>query len=104
MDQNQLSTHTHTHRPLAKKLAECGVFGVASDEYLNYALENRKRLTTSWTQDGDKLVVDYLERYKQAKNTKHGRTSASKPSNKTQGHLSTAKTDNMSKITAIPES
>lgn len=28
--------------PLAKKLKECGVFGVSSDEYLNYALNNRK--------------------------------------------------------------
>ncbi len=30
--------------PLAKKLEECGVFGVASDECLNYALENRKEV------------------------------------------------------------
>jgi hypothetical protein len=28
--------------PLAKKLKQCGVFGVSSDEYLNYALENRR--------------------------------------------------------------
>lgn len=28
--------------PLANKLKECGVFGVSSDEYLNYALENRR--------------------------------------------------------------
>ena len=27
--------------PLAKKLKECGVFGVSSDEYLNYAIKNR---------------------------------------------------------------
>lgn len=27
--------------PLAKKLSECGVFGVSSDEYLNYAVRNR---------------------------------------------------------------
>ena len=27
--------------PLAKKLKECGVFGISSDEYLNYALANR---------------------------------------------------------------
>jgi hypothetical protein len=26
---------------LAKKLETCGVFGVSSDEYLSYALENR---------------------------------------------------------------
>ena len=28
--------------PLAKKLKDCGVFGVSSDEYLNYAEKNRK--------------------------------------------------------------
>ena len=27
--------------PLAKKLKECAVFGVSSDEYLNYAMQNR---------------------------------------------------------------
>jgi len=34
--------------PLAKKLQECGVFGVAGDEYLQYALENRKE----WEEKG----------------------------------------------------
>jgi len=29
--------------PLAKKLKDCGVFGVSSDEYLNYAEKNRVR-------------------------------------------------------------
>lgn len=28
--------------PLAKKLKDCGVFGVSSDEYLNYAQRNRE--------------------------------------------------------------
>lgn len=28
--------------PLATKLKECGVFGVSSDEYLNYVLENHQ--------------------------------------------------------------
>ena len=28
--------------PLAKKLKDCGVFGVSSDEYLNYAEKNRR--------------------------------------------------------------
>lgn len=31
--------------PLAKKLKDCGVFGVSSDEYLNYAERNRKGKT-----------------------------------------------------------
>ena len=38
--------------PLARKLKECGVFGVSSDEYLNYALKNRaeweRRLLLRW--------------------------------------------------------
>ncbi len=32
--------------PLAKKLDECKVFGVASDECLNYAINNRKEWET----------------------------------------------------------
>ena len=43
--------------PLANKLKECGVFGVASDEYLNYALENRNE----WVQKGEGIVEQYLE-------------------------------------------
>lgn len=38
--------------PLAKKLKECGVFGVSSDEYLNYALENRRE----WASKGEDVV------------------------------------------------
>lgn len=38
--------------PLAKKLKECGVFGVSSDEYLNYALSNR----AEWEEKGKQLV------------------------------------------------
>lgn len=41
--------------PLAKKLKECGVFGVASDEYLNYAMANR----TEWEQKGHAVVEEY---------------------------------------------
>jgi hypothetical protein len=38
--------------PLAKKLNECGVFGVSSDEYLNYALKNRGE----WERKGQEVV------------------------------------------------
>ena len=38
--------------PLAKKLKECGVFGVSSDEYLNYALQNR----AEWEERGEAIV------------------------------------------------
>ena len=46
--------------PLAKKLAECGVFGVSSDEYLNYAEENRKE----WAQKGKDIVASMARKYK----------------------------------------
>mmetsp|Transcript_12927 Transcript_12927/g.30656 ORF Transcript_12927/g.30656 Transcript_12927/m.30656 type:complete len:1240 (-) Transcript_12927:54-3773(-) len=45
--------------PLAKKLKECGVFGVASDEYLNYAEANREE----WERKGLDMVAKYLEDY-----------------------------------------
>jgi class 3 adenylate cyclase len=38
--------------PLAKKLKECGVFGVSSDEYLNYAMRNRGE----WERTGQAVV------------------------------------------------
>ncbi|KAL3923643.1 MAG: hypothetical protein SGILL_001541 [Bacillariaceae sp.] len=42
--------------PLAKKLKDCGVFGVSSDEYLQYALNNRKE----WEQKGEAVVNDLV--------------------------------------------
>eukprot|EP00980_Cylindrotheca_fusiformis_P011198 scaffold2563_cov124-Cylindrotheca_fusiformis.AAC.29 len=46
--------------PLAKKLQSCGVFGVSSDEYLNYAKANRDE----WVHKGEALVKEYLEKYR----------------------------------------
>ena len=48
-----------TSIPLAKKLKECGVFGVSSDEYLNYALENRQE----WEAKGEGIVKSLIEKY-----------------------------------------
>jgi hypothetical protein len=45
--------------PLAKKLDECGVFGVSSNEYLNYAMKNRQE----WEGKGKEIVADMLEKY-----------------------------------------
>ena len=42
--------------PLAKKLDECGVFGVSSHEYLNYATANRDE----WVREGEQLVRQFL--------------------------------------------
>ena len=44
--------------PLAKKLKECGVFGVSSDEYLNYAMKNREE----WIVKGQEIVEQMLEK------------------------------------------
>ena len=45
--------------PLAKKLKECGCFGVSCDEYLNYATTNRKE----WEAKGKAVVQGYLADY-----------------------------------------
>jgi hypothetical protein len=45
--------------PLAKKLQSCGVFGVASDEYLSYALNNREE----WQRKGREVVKQMLMAY-----------------------------------------
>ena len=47
--------------PLAKKLKECGVFGVSSDEYLQYALQNREE----WKRKGRVVVQGYIQRQSQ---------------------------------------
>ena len=43
--------------PLAKKLKECGVFGVSSDEYLNYAQKNRQE----WEIRGQEIVASMVQ-------------------------------------------
>ena len=43
--------------PLAKKLKDCGVFGVSSGEYLGYALKNREE----WEMRGQEVVAAMQE-------------------------------------------
>ena len=49
--------------PLTKKLKECGVFGVSSDEYLQYAISNRNE----WEEKGEamtqRLINEVREEY-----------------------------------------
>ena len=45
--------------PLAGKLKECGVFGVSSDEYLQYAVANRRE----WESKGEEVVKQNTEKY-----------------------------------------
>ncbi|KAL7580183.1 hypothetical protein ACA910_012934 [Epithemia clementina (nom. ined.)] len=52
--------------PLAKKLKDCGVFGVTSDEYLIYAEQNRKE----WIVKGEAVVAEMLEEVKQSSSSK----------------------------------
>jgi hypothetical protein len=44
--------------PLAKKLTGCGVFGVASAEYLNYATVNKDE----WKVKGKEEIAGYLQK------------------------------------------
>lgn len=46
--------------PLAKKLKECGVFGVSSSEYLDYAQNNRKE----WEEKGKSVVEEMIVKVK----------------------------------------
>ena len=46
--------------PLAKKLKDCGVFGVSSDEYLQYAQNNRNE----WEEKGKEVVNELIEKVK----------------------------------------
>jgi hypothetical protein len=48
--------------PLAKKLDTCGMFGVSSDEYLNYATANRHE----WEMKGIRIVEEMAEKYSSA--------------------------------------
>jgi class 3 adenylate cyclase len=55
----ELGFFDHYIIPLAKKLKDCGVFGVSSDEYLNYAMENRNE----WESKGKKVVAMLIAKY-----------------------------------------
>lgn len=45
--------------PLAQKLKDCGVFGVSSEECLNYAKENRRE----WAEKGEMIVQELVESF-----------------------------------------
>jgi 3'5'-cyclic nucleotide phosphodiesterase len=52
--QGELDFYDYYIIPLAKKLKECGVFGVSSTEYLQYALSNR----SEWQSRGKEIVAE----------------------------------------------
>jgi 3'5'-cyclic nucleotide phosphodiesterase len=51
--------------PLAKKLRECGVFGVSCDEFLDYAKDNRME----WEMKGREIVREVVEALKEQDRT-----------------------------------
>lgn len=51
--EGEINFFNHYIIPLAKKLKQCGV-GVASDEYLNYAVHNRDE----WIEKGEAIVAE----------------------------------------------
>ena len=60
--------------PLAKKLKDCGVFGVSSDEYYNYAIRNREQ----WECFGEEIVAMMAERFKPKQGLDRGATGMSR--------------------------
>lgn len=72
--------------PLAKKLKDCGVFGVSSDEYLHYASQNR----CEWEQKGQHIVQEMKERAESIKLTEQ-RSRNSKTSSKNSSIKDTSK-------------
>eukprot|EP00534_Pseudo-nitzschia_fraudulenta_P004573 CAMPEP_0201120316 /NCGR_PEP_ID=MMETSP0850-20130426/4387_1 /ASSEMBLY_ACC=CAM_ASM_000622 /TAXON_ID=183588 /ORGANISM="Pseudo-nitzschia fraudulenta, Strain WWA7" /LENGTH=197 /DNA_ID=CAMNT_0047386411 /DNA_START=68 /DNA_END=661 /DNA_ORIENTATION=+ len=51
--------------PLAKKIKQCAVFGVSSDEYLSYALQNRQE----WEEKGDEVVKELVKKMEDIQET-----------------------------------
>jgi uncharacterized protein YhaN len=64
--------------PLAKKLEECNVFGVASDECLNYATANRNE----WQAKGEEMVAQMEARYQKKSFFVTGRAKQRAPNRK----------------------
>ena len=64
--------------PLAKKLSECGVFGVSSDEYLNYAIRNREE----WERRGKDMLQGMIERFQVKLQQEYGDLGALESSNR----------------------
>jgi hypothetical protein len=54
--QGEISFFENYIIPLAKKLKECGVFGVSGDEYLTYAENN----FAEWKERGNELLKEMV--------------------------------------------
>ena len=56
-DYGEIAFFDHYVIPLSKKLRDCGVFGVSSDENLSYATSNREE----WVARGREVIAEMLE-------------------------------------------
>ena len=65
--EGEIGFFDHYIIPLAKKLKDCGVFGVSSDEYLNYAEKNR----SEWEARGKAIVSELKAKARSNVETKH---------------------------------
>eukprot|EP00934_Nitzschia_sp_Nitz4_P005687 Nitzschia sp. Nitz4//scaffold314_size20990//18196//20845//NITZ4_008633-RA/size20990-augustus-gene-0.26-mRNA-1//-1//CDS//3329547476//5677//frame0 len=63
--QGEIGFFTYYVLPLAKKLDSCGVFGVSSHEYLNYATSNMDE----WIRTGEVVVSEFVASYNQSHGT-----------------------------------
>ena len=57
--ESQIGFFDHYIIPLAQKLKDCGVFGVAGDEYLSYALENRREWALKGREESEIMLVHF---------------------------------------------
>jgi 3'5'-cyclic nucleotide phosphodiesterase len=57
--ESELGFFDHYIIPLAKKLKDCGVFGVSSEEYLNYAQNNRDEFADR----GKVIIEEMIQKY-----------------------------------------
>ena len=64
---SEIGFFDHYIIPLAKKLQECGIFGVSSDEYLQYALANRQEWAIKGRQVTKEMIIRRMNFFGQAK-------------------------------------
>lgn len=67
--QGELGFLDHYIIPLAMKLKECAVFGVSSDEFLDYAKANRHE----WELKGEAVVAEFVRKHSKDKSAVKGK-------------------------------
>ena len=67
--ESEIGFFDHYIIPLARKLKECGVFGVSSDEYLQYALANRQEWAIKGRQVTNEMIIRHMHSLGQEQET-----------------------------------